>query len=206
MENESRRVSASRYDLMFYLYGAPIFLAGLLSLRCFLRSRLVGGAFFIFCAITLAYIVELSAQKKEGKASFGVFSRFGLSFAVVTVPAVIVIFLGVFHPAWIAAGTVFLLSGHVYLSRMGNRTERYEATTVVICLVQLVLVPLFLLLYYTGAVVSVFFIWLFPAYCVLVSAGMSIITALLPVRILAPILAVVSMVSVLTGLLSEFVL
>jgi len=112
----------------------------------------------------------------------------------------------VFHPAWIVAGIVFLFTGHLLISLPSGTTGDSGSVLAAICLTQLVLIPLYLLLYFTGAAVSFFFIWLFPVYSVLVSAGFGVITSLIPVRILAPVLAVISMVSVITGLLSEYIL
>ena len=204
--NDTTHDGWNRYDLMLYLYGAPVFAAGLLSLRCFLRSRLAGGSFFLFCAIVLAFLVDALARNKRGKPGFGAFARFGVSFTVVAVPAIILVFLGVFHPAWIVAGIVFLFTGHLLISLPSGTTGDSGSVLAAICLTQLVLIPLYLLLYFTGAAVSFFFIWLFPVYSVLVSAGFGVITSLIPVRILAPVLAVISMVSVITGLLSEYIL
>ena len=207
MNTENKIFTGGQPDTKEIILGCSVIVPGLLALRCFLRSRLVLGALFLFAAVL---ILVLKSRLRSGRAAQNVCSSlFAVllnAFAAVLIPVVVYVFLGVFHPFWIFSGAVFLLAGFVLFARDYSELNSVAGCREPVILCQLVMVPLVLLLYYANAAVSVYFIWLYPLYTILVSVFFRTVLSLLPGGVLAPVLAVISFTGLLAGLLSEFVL
>lgn len=194
---------------------APIFFAGvsvcavsMLSLRCFLRSRLVTGALLLYAAVILCVLFASPWFRRNAKPHIRLFGVLVSFFTATVVPAVILAFLGVFHPLWIVAAVISLIGGAWRLAQTTHSLSEDQRSAVfsIVAECQLAVVPLFLLLYFTGVSASSFFVWIYPVYCVFVPVILRFLRSMISLRIFDPVLAAVSTGAVLAGCLSEFVL
>ncbi len=197
----------NRIEAQVFFTGASVCAAGMLSLRCFLRSRLVTGALLLYAAVILCVLFASPWFRRNTKPHIRLFGILVSFFTAIVVPAVILAFLGVFHPLWIVAAVVLLTSGAWRLVQTTHSLSEDQRSTVfgIVAECQLVIVPLFLLLYFTGLSASSFFVWLYPVYCMFVPVILGFLRSKISLRVIDPVLAAVSTGAVLAGFLSEFV-
>lgn len=207
MEKEALFPRNSRENSVF-ITGAAVFAAGMFALRFFLRSRLVPGALFLFCALVLCVLLTAPWFRRNTQLHIRLFGIAVNFFTATAVPAVILAFMGVFHPFWIFAGVVVLSGGAWRLAQTAHSPVEDQRVRVfdAVCECQLVIVPLFLLLYFTNVSGSSFFVWLYPVYCLSVPFILRFVRSMVPRRIIDPVMATISTLSVLAGLISEFLL
>lgn len=193
-------------EASFFFTGASVFAAGMLSLRCFLRSRLVTGALLLYVAVLLCVLLASPWLRRNSNPHIRLFGVLVSFFTATAVPAVILAFLGVFHPLWIFAAVVLLSGGAWRLAQTAHAPSEDQRGTVlgIVAECQMVIVPLFLLLYFTNVSASSFFVWLYPVYCMFVPVILRFLRTIVSLRIMDPVLAAVSTIAVLAGFLSEF--
>lgn len=198
----------NRTDSPVFFTGASICAAGMLSLRCFLRSRLVTGSLLLYLAVVLCIAFAGPWLRRNTKPHIRLFGVLISFFTATVVPSAILAFLGVFHPFWIFAAVV-ILSGGAWRFAQAAHSPSEDQRHILFGIVtecQLVIVPLFLLLYYTNVSASTFFVWLYPIFCLFVPVLLRSLRSVISFRIINPVLAAVSTCAVLVGFLSEFIL
>lgn len=197
----------NRTDSPVFFTGASICAAGMLSLRCFLRSRLVSGALLLYLAVLLCVVFAGPWLRRNTKTHLRLFGVLISFFTAIVVPAVILAFLGVFHPFWIFASVVILSGGSWRLAQAAHSPSEDQRHILlgIVAECQLVIVPLFLLLYFTNVSASTFFVWLYPVFCLFVPVLLRCLRSVTSSRIIDHVLAAVSTCAVLAGFLSEFI-
>jgi len=195
----------ARSVTLVYSLGYLACFFSILSLRCFLRSRMSAGAGLLFCAVVFAYLTVSPRISSLTTGRINLFRRIIISIVLVALPGILLIFQGVFHPLWIFAGSVFLVAGAIRLSREdGDSCSICFRETFLVF--QMILLPLFLLLYFTGVAASSGFIWLYPLYCIFICFANGLLSVLLLSRYVYLLICTISTAGVMMGLVSEFFL
>lgn len=209
MKKMSCYFSSDLTEKVACVFTGLAFVVGILSLRCFLRSRFVAGGFFLFLSVLFSTAHKISNSRiREPSSSLRVFFLLGKGFATLMVPSLVFMHSAGFHPFWVFTGTIILISGNAALAHSAPFTvhgkNRGSYDTLVLC--QLIMVPLFLLLYYTNAAVYTGFILGYPLYSIFVLVLLHATGRHLRSTLFSMVLASTSTMALGLGLLSEYLL